>query len=92
MLSAVKTGLDKSEEKERLFSAEDDVNTSVCSSRSRNSRVSDLGSLSGRFGRGTLGNFYAGGVEESKTTSCPFPEEWQYNTIPEVIENDDEID
>ena len=23
---------------------------------------------------------------------CPFPEEWQFQTIPESIENNDEID
>jgi len=77
-----------SEGRGRMVSDEEG-NTSVCSSRSRTSRVSDLGSMSGRFGKGTLGNFY-GGVGEQ--TNCPFPEEWQYNTIPEVIENDDEID
>jgi len=77
-----------SEGRGRMVS-EEEGNTSVCSSRSRTSRVSDLGSMSGRFGKGTLGNFY-GGVGEQ--TNCPFPEEWQYNTIPEVIENDDEID
>ena len=69
-----------------------EADASVCSSRSgrsRTSRVSDLGSMSGRFGKGTLGNFYGAGAGEM---NCPFPEEWQYNTIPEVIGNDDEID
>ena len=70
------------------------ADVSVCSSasRSRASRLSDLGSLSGRLGRSTLTNFYASSAAAAETTACPFPEEWQYNTIPEVIGNDEEID
>jgi len=60
--------------------------TSEASSRSRASRQSDLGSLTGRMGAGT---FYS---SLPTATSCPFPEEWQFNTIPEVIENDEDID
>ena len=46
--------------------------------------------MGGRFGQGTLSTFYGVGIPT--TSTCPFPDEWQYNTIPEVIENDDEID
>ena len=69
------------------MNSEDEANLSVCSSRSR---ASDLGSMGGRFGQGTLSTFYGVGIPATNT--CPFPDEWQYNTIPEVIENDDEID
>merc|ERR1712192_116917 len=55
---------------------------------SRTSRQSDLGSLTGRFGAGA---FYGASVLATAPT-CPFPEEWQFNTIPESIENDDDID
>merc|ERR1712192_204964 len=57
-------------------------------SGSRTSRQSDLGSLTGRFGAGA---FYGASVLATAPT-CPFPEEWQFNTIPESIENDDDID
>jgi len=71
--------------------SEDEANLSVCSSRSRASKAaSDLGSVTGRFGQGTIGSMYGVGVPSEQL--CPFPDEWQYNTIPEVIENDDEID
>jgi hypothetical protein len=32
------------------------------------------------------------GVGISGHLMTPFPDDWQYNTIPEVIENDDELD
>ena len=41
-----------------------------------------------RFGAGA---FYGASVLATAPT-CPFPEEWQFNTIPESIENDDDID
>ena len=73
----------------------DEANVSVCSSRShasRASRVSELGSLTGRIGHGVgaVSSIYGIGISGQLVT--PFPEDWQYNTIPEVIENDDEID
>lgn len=75
--------------------SDEEGNTSVCSSRSRasrTSRASDLVSLnSSRFGQGAIGSLYGVGVATDQTV-CPFPDEWQFNTIPEVIENDDEID
>jgi hypothetical protein len=77
--------------RDRLAS-EDEANTSVCSSRV--SRMSDLSNLTGRFSHG--GAFYGAMMLPSTVTPaapvCPFPDEWQYNTIPEVIENDEEID
>ena len=65
-----------------------DEEASVCSgSHSLISRQSDLSSLSGaRMGSGM---FYGGPPVTAAV--CPFPEDWQ-QTIPEVIENDDEID
>ena len=70
----------------------DEANVSVCSSRSHASRVSELGSLTGRIvhGVGAVSSIYGIGISGQLVT--PFPEDWQYNTIPEVIENDDEID
>jgi len=71
---------------------EDECSTSICSgSQSILSRQSDLSSLTGsRFGRGL---FYGSAVAaDSAAPVCPFPEDWQFNTIPESIENDDDID
>ena len=79
------SGGPKAARRERLTS-EDDANTSVCSSRV--SRMSDLSNLTGRFIQGA---FY-GMPNPAAPPVCPFPDEWQYNTIPEVIENDEEID
>jgi len=71
---------------------EDECSTSICSgSQSILSRQSDLSSLTGsRFGRGL---FYGSAVAaDSAAPVCPFPEDWQFNTIPKSIENDDDID
>eukprot|EP00092_Neocalanus_flemingeri_P032521 GFUD01035370.1.p1 GENE.GFUD01035370.1~~GFUD01035370.1.p1 ORF type:complete len:419 (-),score=114.31 GFUD01035370.1:305-1561(-) len=68
--------------------SQDEV-SSICSDSQ--SRRSDLSSLTGsRAGRGLLhGSAIAGG---STVSVCPFPEDWQFNTIPESIENDEDID
>ena len=67
---------------------DEDANNSLCSgSHSLISRHSELSSLTGaRMGSGM---FYGG--QAASAAVCPFPEDWQ-QTIPEVIENDDEID
>lgn len=67
---------------------DEDVNNSICSgSHSIISRQSDLASLNGaRMGSGM---FYGGPPVSAAV--CPFPDDWQ-QTIPEVIENDDEVD
>ena len=69
----------------------DEGNVSVCSgSASLHSRQSDLSSLTGsRLNRGLFS-----GVLESNNSNpvCPFPTDWQFNTIPESIENDEDID
>jgi len=54
--------------------------------------MSDLSNLtSGRFSQ--VGAFYGAVLPNpGGLPLCPFPDEWQYNTIPEVIENDEEID
>ena len=69
---------------------EDNDTISQCSgSQSLVSRQSDLSSLTGaRMGRGL---FYGSLAASSHAPVCPFPEEWQ-QTIPESIENDDDID
>jgi hypothetical protein len=72
--------------------ASDDGNVSVSS---RVSRMSDLSNLTGRFSQGAFyGSMMGGGVGTAAAAGpvCPFPDEWQYNTIPEVIENDEEVD
>jgi len=71
---------------------DEDCNASICSgSQSIASRQSDLSSLTGaRLGRGL---FYGlASAAESTAPVCPFPEDWQFNTIPESIENDEDID
>ena len=67
---------------------DEDANISLCSgSHSLLSRHSELSSVTGaRMGSGM---FYGG--QSASAAVCPFPEDWQH-TIPEVIENDDEID
>ena len=81
----------QSASRDRLAS-EDEANVSVCSSRM--SRMSDLSNLTAsRFNQ--VGAFYGAVLQNSTAVAgpvCPFPEEWQYNTIPEVIENDEDIE
>jgi len=68
--------------------AENQADDSICSeSQSLVSRQSDLSSLTGAR---MLGGMFYGGPPVSGPV-CPFPEDWQ-QTIPEVIENDEEID
>merc|ERR1719427_2063077 len=72
----------------------DDCNESHCSeSQSVASRQSELSSLTGakRMGGGL---FYGmtPASNEKQAPECPFPEDWQFNTIPDSIENDDELD
>lgn len=75
---------------------EDGANNSLTSSRSRASRHSELSNLTGRFSNGVGGIFYGTALAPSGApsgqTACPFPDEWQFNTIPESIENDEDID
>jgi len=75
---------------------EDGANNSLTSSRSRASRHSELSNLTGRFSNGVGGIFYGTALAPSGAPSgqtvCPFPDEWQFNTIPESIENDEDID
>jgi len=73
----------------------EDCNDSQCSeSQSVASRQSELSSLTGarRLGGGA-GLFYGMTASSDNTAPvCPFPEDWQFNTIPESIENDDDLD
>ena len=73
---------------------EDDT-TSLCSgSHSLISRQSELSSLTGaRMGRGLFyGSSTLGSASNNSAAAlCPFPEDWQ-QSIPECIENDDEVD
>jgi len=75
---------------------EDEANNSLASSRSRASRQSDLSNLTGRFSNGVGGMFFGSALGpsggQSGQTVCPFPDDWQFNTIPESIENDEDID
>jgi len=75
---------------------EDDANHSMASSRSKASRQSDLSNLTGRFSNGVGGMFFGSALGTAGTPSgqtvCPFPDDWQFNTIPESIENDEDID
>lgn len=75
---------------------EDEANNSLASSRSKASRQSDLSNLTGRFSNGVGGMFFGSALGASGTpggqTVCPFPDDWQFNTIPESIENDEDID
>jgi len=62
---------------------------SEASSRSRVSKLSEISNLTGRFTN--TGMFY-GSALGGQQQVCPFPEEWQFQTIPESIENNEEID
>jgi len=62
---------------------------SETSSRSKVSKLSDISNLAGRFTN--TGMFY-GSALGGQQQVCPFPEEWQFQTIPESIENNEEID
>ena len=71
--------------KSSISITEDDT-SSMCSG-SRLSRQSNLSSLTGaRISRGII---Y--GTSSMTSPTCPFPEEWQ-QTIPESIENNEDID
>ena len=69
--------------------ADADPDNSIASSQSVASRQSDLSSLSGAQMRGL---FHGSALAAKDSPVCPFPEEWQYNIIPEVIENEEDID
>ena len=69
--------------------SEEDPDFSVASSHSVASRQSDLSSLSGARMRGL---FHGTAITSKDAPVCPFPEEWQFNIIPEVIENEEDID
>ena len=67
----------------------DDSFSSEASSRSKlSSRQSDTLSLNNRINN--AGMFY--GATLGGQTVCPFPSDWQFHTIPESIENNEEID
>ena len=67
----------------------DDSFSSEASSRSKlSSRQSDTLSLNNRINN--AGMFY--GATLGGQTVCPFPNDWQFHTIPESIENNEEID
>merc|ERR1719342_1325800 len=84
-LKSIKSPLHKS-----TNSPLEEDNTSQCSG-SVLSRQSDLSSLNGV--RMTSGIFYGSSSINGAANApvCPYPEDWQ-QTIPEYIENDDEID
>ena len=69
--------------------SEEEPDFSVASSHSVASRQSDLSSLSGARMRGL---FHGTAITSKDSPVCPFPEEWQFNIIPEVIENEEDID
>ena len=66
-----------------------DISIASSHSHSVASRQSDLSSLSGARMRGL---FHGTALVANNSPVCPFPEEWQYNIIPEVIENEEDID
>jgi len=66
-----------------------DISIASSHSHSVASRQSDLSSLSGARMRGL---FHGTALAANNSPVCPFPEEWQYNIIPEVIENEEDID
>ena len=67
----------------------DESFSSEASSRSKlSSRQSDALSLNNRYN--SSGMFY--GTNLTGQTVCPFPSDWQFQTIPESIENNQEID
>jgi hypothetical protein len=91
-LVSVSGGRPKARQNSDCCAASDDGNVSVSS---RVSRMSDLSNLTGRFSQGAFyGSMMGGSVGTAAAAGpvCPFPDEWQYNTIPEVIENDEEVD
>jgi len=59
-----------------------DLDTSVVSGRSTASRHSVA-----RLGGSLVHSSTNGGV-----VSCPFPDEWQYGSVPDSITNEDELD
>ena len=65
-----------------------DISIASSHSHSVASRQSDLSSLSGARMRGL---FHGTALVANNSPVCPFPEEWQY-IIPEVIENEEDID
>ncbi len=89
-LVSVSGGRPKARQNSDCCAASDDGNVSVSS---RVSRMSDLSNLTGRFSQGAFyGSMMGGAAAAASGPVCPFPDEWQYNTIPEVIENDEEVD
>ena len=74
---------------EDAVSADPDISIASSHSHSVASRQSDLSSLSGARMRGL---FHGTALAANNSPVCPFPEEWQYNIIPEVIENEEDID
>ena len=74
---------------EEAADADPDISIASSHSHSVASRQSDLSSLSGARMRGL---FHGTALAANNSPVCPFPEEWQYNTIPEVIENEEDID
>jgi len=79
------------------ISIDDDADISLSSSKSKASRQSDMSNLTGRLNSGILyGSLVpalGGGLTGTgQATICPFPDDWQFNSIPESIENDDDID
>ena len=74
---------------EDSVTADPDISIASSHSHSVASRQSDLSSLSGARMRGL---FHGTALAANNSPVCPFPEEWQYNIIPEVIENEEDID
>jgi len=65
-----------------------DANASVSSAHSKSSRFSEKSGFSGS--NRICGSIFQGSVNGGVV--CPFPEEWQYQVIPECIGNDEEVD
>jgi len=66
--------------KEKRAGPPSDLDTSVVSGRSNASRHS-VARLGGSLVHSTTG-----------APSCPFPDEWQYGSVPDSITNEDELD
>ena len=69
----------------------EDGNSSLNHSQLSQSTTSTRPRLQGLFQTGPIMN-NQGGVKKNSDLQCPFPNEWQFGTVPEVIANDEDVD
>ena len=68
----------------------EDGNSSLNHSQLSQSTTSTRPRLQGLFQTGPIMNNQ--GVKKNSDLQCPFPNEWQFGTVPEVIANDEDVD